>query len=312
MAQECREFSEQVERGCYSTQTLSTLEMYEKRLGGEFSTQHFQAQKVKACSVGSGASGLLKVWNAAWVECQEARLWLEETRRQKQQEVDKNQLQQITDKNPPVKDGGLDSRERSESGVDQVAVTDQPAFPEKFKENHTSGLKTQQKNDANGRENKAPRVLISSESTAPNKEIRPVFSQNGDCPAETACRPREHQSAADLRGAVCDDFHSHKGLGRSLSEGSFVRLNLMKLSGLLPLNIRHKYCQGRTQPLEWNQQLFISHNENIKSGRLNWESRGDSDEAEVEALAASTQSLKDLRTQEALLTAAENNSSSVL
>ncbi|KAJ4926698.1 hypothetical protein JOQ06_014446, partial [Pogonophryne albipinna] len=62
---------------------------------------HFleQAVKAKACAVGSGASGLMKVWNAALVQCQELRQRLEE-RQKKENGIDKNQIQQTTAANP--------------------------------------------------------------------------------------------------------------------------------------------------------------------------------------------------------------------
>ncbi|KAG7229718.1 hypothetical protein INR49_012514 [Caranx melampygus] len=103
-------FCHKVEQGCYSAQTLSTLQMYEERLGGEFSTPHFQALKVKACAVGSGVSGVMKVWNATWVQCQEVRQRLEEM--QKKKAVDKNQIQQATAAKSQGEGGGMKKKER--------------------------------------------------------------------------------------------------------------------------------------------------------------------------------------------------------
>nr|CBN80926.1 Puratrophin-1 [Dicentrarchus labrax] len=106
LAKECSHFLEKVEQGCYSAQTLSTLQMYEERLGGEFSTPHFQALKAKACTVGKGAL----MWNATWVQCQEVRQRLEEM--QKKKGVDKNQIQQSTAANPQGEDGGMEKEKR--------------------------------------------------------------------------------------------------------------------------------------------------------------------------------------------------------
>ncbi|AWP03134.1 pleckstrin -likey domain containing family G (with RhoGef domain) member 4 [Scophthalmus maximus] len=203
LAKECSHFLEQVEPGCYSAQTLNTLQMYEKRLGGEFSTVHFQALKVKACGVGSGASGVIEVWNATWVQCQEVRQRLEET--QKKTGVDKHQIQQTTAANSQMENGGTEKE-----GEDE----------------------------------------------------RPL----------TKRRPREHHSEADLRitecTEVCDDFPLHKGLGRSLSEGSYVSAHLTSISGFSPLDVRHKHCQSRLQPLEKNLQPFqnlpISHDGSLQ------------------------------------------------
>uniref|UniRef100_A0A8C4DZ83 Quattro n=1 Tax=Dicentrarchus labrax TaxID=13489 RepID=A0A8C4DZ83_DICLA len=205
LAKECSHFLEKVEQGCYSAQTLSTLQMYEERLGGEFSTPHFQALKAKACTVGKGAL----MWNATWVQCQEVRQRLEEI---------------------------------------------------------------------------------------------------------------GHHSEADLRSTDLveggNGFPLHRPLGRSLSEGSYVSPHLTSISGFSPLNVRHKHCQSKTHPLEQNlqpvQNLPISHNESLWSGNLSCESKGDSNEEEAEGCTVSTQTPKDLKTPETLLTPAENNSSNVL
>ncbi|XP_060926172.1 quattro [Limanda limanda] len=189
-------FCFQVEQGCYSAQTLSTRQMYERRLGGEFSTLHFQALKAKACAVGSG---VLKVWNASCVQCQEVRKRLEEM--QKKKGADKKQTQQTTAAASQMEPGGTEM----------------------------DGKKTK-------------------------------------------LRPREHRSQVDLRSwesaEVCHDSPPHKGLGRSLSDGSCVSSPLMSISGFSPLNVRHKHCQGRTQPLRQNLQPFqklpISHNESLQ------------------------------------------------
>ncbi|XP_075952517.1 quattro [Anarhichas minor] len=124
LAKECSHFLEQVEQGCYPAQTLRTLQMYEERLGGEFSTPHFQALKAKACAVGSGASGVMRVWNAAWVQCQEVGQRLKEMQK-KEKGVDK--IQQITAANPQGEDGGMEEEEkRSEVGEDACSLTQQP------------------------------------------------------------------------------------------------------------------------------------------------------------------------------------------
>ncbi|XP_059184640.1 pleckstrin homology domain-containing family G member 4B-like [Centropristis striata] len=329
LAKECSHFLEQVEQGCYSAQTLNTLQMHEERLGGEFSTQHFQALKAKACAVGSGASGLLKVWNAAWVQCQEVRQRLQEKMQKKEQSVDKNQIQQTTAAKPPGEDGGKEKEERereekrSEVGEDESSLTLQPTSQKEvvnitesegesataacFNNHLKPGLKVGEKEESQAEK--------SPEAAGQNEKMTLFSTQNIDCHPDTKQRPREHHSEADLRSTNSveggDDFPLHQPLGRSLSEGSCVRSYLTNISGFPPLNVRHKHCQSKTQPLEQNLQLVqhlpISHNDS-----LSCEPKRDSDEEEGGGCTISTQSPEDLGTPETLLTTAENNGSNVL
>uniref|UniRef100_A0A8D3E4N2 Quattro n=1 Tax=Scophthalmus maximus TaxID=52904 RepID=A0A8D3E4N2_SCOMX len=322
LAKECSHFLEQVEPGCYSAQTLNTLQMYEKRLGGEFSTVHFQALKVKACGVGSGASGVIEVWNATWVQCQEVRQRLEET--QKKTGVDKHQIQQTTAANSQMENGGTEKE-----GEDERPLTKQPTSPKedvKISENarestNSACLSHHLKPDMKGDERGEPRAQRSPDATVDNEKMSPLnVPQNIDHHPETRRRPREHHSEADLRitecTEVCDDFPLHKGLGRSLSEGSYVSAHLTSISGFSPLDVRHKHCQSRLQPLEKNLQPFqnlpISHDGSLQSGNLSCKSLRDSNEVDRGGCTVSTHSPKELRTPETLLTPTENNGSSVL
>ncbi|XP_035008070.1 uncharacterized protein KIAA1755 [Hippoglossus stenolepis] len=314
LAKECSHFLEQVEQGCYSAKTLSTLQMYERRLGGEFSTLHFQALKAKACAVGSGASGVLKVWNASCVLCQQVRKHLEEM--QKKKGADKKQNQQTTAAASQVEHGGTEMDEkRSEVGEDERPLTMQPTSP---KEVVNISENERESTSAAFSEHHSKPDLKESEkgpdATVKNKKMTPVFPHKSDNHPETKWRPREHRSQVDLRSwestEVCHDSPPHKGLGRSLSDGSCVSSPLMSISGFSPLNVRHKHCQGRTQPLR--QNLPISHNGSLQSGNLSCKSIRDSHEVEGEGCTASTQSPEDSTTPETLLTPTENNGSSVL
>lgn len=260
------------------------------------------------------------MWNAAWVQCQEVRQRLEEM--QKKKGVDKNQIQQTTAANPQGEDGGLEKKEKW--GEDECSLPQQP---------------TSQKDIANISENKVesttaacfnhhlkPDLKVESqvqklpEVPVKSEQNTPVFLQNGNCHPEIKQRPKEHHSEVDLRSADSieggDDFPLHQPLGRSLSEGSCVSSRLTSISSFSPLNVRHKHCQSGTQPLEQNlhpvQNLPISHNESLRSGKLSCESKSDSNEEESERCTASTQGPKDLRTPETLLTPTENNGSNVL
>ncbi|XP_076610515.1 quattro isoform X1 [Chaetodon auriga] len=328
LAKECSHILEKVEQGCYSASTLSTLQMYEERLGGEFSTLHFQALKAKACAVGSGASGVMRVWNAAWGQCQEVRQHLEEMQKKKKG-IDKSQIQQITAAKPQGEDGGMEKKEkRSEVGEGECFLTQQlTSQKEAVKLSESEGESTTAacfnhhlKPDMKRSEKEELQAQKLPEAPLKNEKTTPVFSQNGNYHPEGKWRPREHHSEADLRSAESveggHDFPSHQPLGRSLSEGSSVSSNLMSTSNFSSLNIRNKHCQSRTQPPGQNlqpvQNLPISHNECLQSGNLSCETKRDSNEEEGEGGTTSTQSPRDLRSPETLLTTTDNNGSNVL
>lgn len=326
LAKECSHILEKVEPGCYSAQTLSTLQMYEERLGGEFSTLHFQALKAKACAVGSGASGVMRVWNAAWTQCQKVRQALEEMHKKKG--VDKNQIQQTTAANPQGEAGGTEKQEqRSEVGGDECSLTQlQTSQKEVVSISESEGESTgalcfnhHLKSDVKGSEKGESQVHKLPEAPVKNDKVTAVFPQNGVCHPDTKWRPREHHSEADLRSAdieLGEDFPLHQPLCRSLSEGSHQGSHLTCIPGFSPLNVRHKHCQSRTQPLEQNlqpvQNLPVSHNESLRSGNLSCDSKTNGNEEEGEGCTANTQSPKDLSTPETLLTATENNGCNVL
>ncbi|XP_072238645.1 quattro isoform X2 [Leuresthes tenuis] len=323
VAKECLILSEQVEKGCNSAQTLSTLQMYEERLGSEFSSMHFQSLRAKACAVGSGASGMMTVWNAAWVQSQEVRQRLEKM--QKKKGIDKNQIQQTTTVNPPKEHGeiGRDGK-RSELEEAESSLILQPvSITEVVNTAKSNGQSTDVscfrhdlKNESKGNKNQETKVLQVAETPIKYATRTPVFPQIEDCNPENKRRLKEHHSEADLRSASCTkeggDFPLHQTLGRSLSEGSCVT----STSGLSPLNISHKHCHSRTQSLDQNlqpiQNLHISSNKSLWQRNLSCESKNDNNKEEGERCAVSTQRPKNVGTQETLLTATENNGNTFL
>ncbi|XP_044205807.1 quattro [Thunnus albacares] len=329
MAKECSHFLEQVELGCYSAQAhLSTLQMYEERLGGEFSTSRFQTLKVKACALRSGASGVISVWNAAWVQCQEVRQRIEGM--QKNECLDKSQNQQTTVATTQGKAGGMEKKEdRREVGDAECSLTQQPishkevvTVSESTSESTTVACFNHHlKLDLKGNEKGESKVLQLPEAPVKIGKITPTFPQKSH--PETKLRPREHHSEADLRSRDSveggNDFPSHQPLGRSLSEGSHVTSHLTFASDFSPLNERHKHCQSRTQPLKQNLQSIqnwpTSNDESLHSGHLSCKSKRDSNEEEGgsnKGCTVSTQNPKDLRTPETLLSSTENNGINVL
>ncbi|KAM9860037.1 quattro [Aulostomus maculatus] len=302
LAKECSHFLEQVEQGCDLAQArLSTLQMYEERLGGEFSTLHFHALKSKACNVNSGASGVMRVWNAAWVQCQEARNRLEEMR-MKSIGVDKSRNKSATAAITQGGAGGMEKKERLEMGgaecsLQPTSQNEAAVTTESTSECTTAGVSNHPLN---------PIFKGKVESKPKNVKTTPLT----ECHSAAKLRLREHHSEADLRRERADDFPWHQPLGRSLSEGSCVSSHLTFASGFSALNARQKHCQSSVKPLELNlklvQNLPTSHNESLHTGHLSCKSRGDSNEeggCPTKGCTVSTQSL---------LTPTENNGSNVL
>lgn len=207
--------------------------MYEERLGGEFSTLNFQAVKAKACAVGSGAAGAMKVWNAAWVQCQQLRQHLDKMQKTFS---DKELIHQTTAAHPQPEDGGVEKKGKATEAQQQNWHREHVKICEHKGGESTIGTSLHQylQPDLSG--------------NAPHATVKyAVFSQiNG--------RPREHHSEADLRtvdpAGEDGGFPARQHLGRSLSEGSHAGFQLP--SSFLPLNVRNKHCQSRTQPLQLN------------------------------------------------------------
>lgn len=226
--------------------------MFEEKLGGEFSTLNFQAVKAKACAVGSGAGGAMKAWNAAWVQCQQLRQHLHKMKA----------IQQITAAHPQPEDGGVEKAEEGSEGRQLNCQKDNVKLCE-----HEGGESTI--------------------TTSLHQCLKPALT--GNLPHATvqyaafphnSRRPREHHSEADL--STVDPAEGDGGcparqhLGRSLSEGSQAGCQLP--SSFIPLNVRNKHCQSRTQPLQRNlhpvHKLPGCHNDSCGSGHLRSKSEG--------------------------------------
>ncbi|KAK1901277.1 Puratrophin-1 [Dissostichus eleginoides] len=191
---------------------------------------HFleQAVKAKACAVGSGASGLMKVWNAALVQCQEVRQRLEE-RQKKENGVDKNQIQQTTAANPQEVYGGVEKEEkRSELGEDECSLRPQPTF---------------QKEVVNISKSEGD----STTAACLNHDLKQ------DLKYETKHMSRAHHSEEDLRRTDSinegEDLPLHQPLGRSLSEGSCTVQNL-PISHNESLRSGNLSCESKTDSNE--------------------------------------------------------------
>ncbi|KAM9759771.1 quattro isoform 1-T1 [Menidia menidia] len=309
LAQECCILLEQVEKGCNSAQTLSTLQIYEERLGGEFSTLHFQALRAKACGVGSGASGMMRVWNAAWIQSQKVRQRLEKMQMKKR--VDKNQIQQTTTANPPEDRAEMwGEGKRNELGIAEssmnlqsVSITE-VVTPSKNKGESTSELcsRLDLKNECKGNKNQ--------------NSIEMQVSKIEDCNVDNKWKFREHHSEADLRSSSSategQELPVHQTLARSLSEGSCPT----SISGFSPLIISHEHCCSEIQPLDQDlqaiQNLSISCREGLWQKHLSCEAKTDNDKEEGERCAFTNQRPEHLEAQNISLTPTDNNGNSFL
>lgn len=295
--------------------------MYEERLSGEFSPQHFQVLKAQACAMGSQASGVMRVWNAAWVQRQEMRQHLEKMQKKKKG-LDKNKVLQTTSNSEG--EGMEKKEERSEVGNLQCSLTSQQDSQKDIVNisesdgksttapcvNHylKPHMERTKKGDAQAQK--------LTETTIRNEEITSAFPQNCECDPESESRSRGHHSEADLRSTDSSegggDLPLHQPLGRSLSEGSRLSSRLTSISWFFPLNVRNKHCQSRMQLLEQSGQPdhdpSISHIQNLLSERR----KSESNEEQGEGCTASIQSSQDLGTPVTLLTATQSNGSNVL
>ncbi|XP_061583723.1 uncharacterized protein KIAA1755-like isoform X2 [Cololabis saira] len=320
LAKECSQFSEQVEEGSWSAHTLSTLQMYKERLGGEFSTHHFEALRAEACAVGSAGPGIMKVWNAAWVQSQEVRQCLEEMQKKKKKKgVDKSQIQQTAAANPPGEHGEMEREgKRNELGEAVSALTQQPvSLTESVSPAEITGESSKGasfKDNFKGGNSQGLKEMESPEKFVKNPTRTPLSAQICDHNPENKWRPREHCSEADLRNASstteAKDFPPHQSLGRSLSDNSCVKSSACASA----LNISHKHHHSWSlgQNLQPLQNLLVPQNERTCQQNTSSQPDRGCNKGECDGRALSAQNPEDSKTQQTLITATESNGSSDL
>lgn len=291
--------------------------MYKERLGDEFSTQKFEALRAEACTVGSEAPGIMKVWNAAWVQSQEVSQWLEEMQKKKRG-VDKSQIQQTTAANPPGEHGGIEREvKRSEVGevvsslaLQSVCSAEAVSATENTGESTAAACKDSFNTDIKGSKKQDSNMLQFPETSVTSATGNPISPQIHDFYRENKWRPREHHSEADLRSASSakdtKSFPVRQTLGRSLSEGSCVK----STSSFSALNTSRKHCHSRSldQNLQPIQKLHILH----RPQNLSCQSGRNSNKGERDGCTVFAQSPEDSKTPETLTTPTENNGSNIL
>ncbi|XP_061544589.1 quattro isoform X1 [Phycodurus eques] len=311
-AKECSNFLEQVELGCYLPQaTLSTLQLYEERLGDEFSTRHFQALKSKACSLRSGSLGAMSMWNAAWVHCQEVRQRLEKTQKKKVCR-DKKQNQQTTALNTHGETGGMEIK--PEMREDEWSLTQQPTCQKDVVHIPKSEHATAASSLLKGNEEREPQALKLQRLR--NGETR-TGPQIVHFHPDIKWKSRGHHSDVDLsRTALVQGdanpkvmlIPRYQVLGRSMSEGSCITTHMPFSIGVSPFNVRQPLCQRNKQLLEQNseplQNLSAPHIES-----LSFKSRDGNEECPTKEHTTSTQISED---RKEIFISKENNGSNVL
>ncbi|XP_015814953.3 quattro isoform X1 [Nothobranchius furzeri] len=320
--EECSRFLEQVEDGCLSVQTLTTIQMYEEKLDREFSPRCFQALKAKARAMGAGASGMMRMWNVAWNQSQGVKQRFEEMQ-EKKKSIDKKQIQPTTAATPLGEHSGSEREgERNEPGEAESSLIVQSVSPKETDNSagdskermHGACSELKFETTIKGKEKEVPKAHPSPETKPKNETGTLIVPEQDDWRPECKHRPREHHSEADLSSSVKEGegFPSHQHLGRSLSDGSCVR----RFSGCSPLSTSHKHCHSKKHSLDQNlpptKILHMYRNESLWPGNLNCESKQDGDEVEGEGCVAPTQRSKELRSSKSLLIPTENNGGNVL
>ncbi|XP_061074609.1 pleckstrin homology domain-containing family G member 4B-like isoform X2 [Conger conger] len=207
LAKECRQYMDQAQPGCYSAKThQSALKRFQERFG-EFSAEHFNDAKARASACSRG----VRVWNVAWLRCQEVREQLEERLR----EADRAQRPVVGMAEPRCQvkaDRSLsepspaDVRRAAESagaglpGGRRVSEGDSAGVTCFQFTPRGSGAKTTEDSELPASELPKPRAEEESGLTAEEREGDAGFGE--DDPA---------------KGVAC-----HQALGRSLSEGSSI------------------------------------------------------------------------------------------
>ncbi|KAG7478354.1 hypothetical protein MATL_G00079590 [Megalops atlanticus] len=227
-AKDCRQYLEKAQPGCYSAKSnLSALKRYQERFG-EFSAERFQDVKAQACAL-QGSRGM-RVWNIAWLKCQEARQQLEE----RLQDFDKTQRPAALKADPSCQVKGVNEFSTPARGTTPSSSSSSSAKARESQERTTTALEEsrafQSKESSNatvtcfninfkpdGKPRKGRDAAADSSG-----DVR-TQAKKGDAPAKTGDGERGGEADLTQAGpAGCERPPSHQALGRSLSEGSGV------------------------------------------------------------------------------------------
>lgn len=294
---------------------------------------------MKAKAYSARGSGGMRLWNAAWIQCQEVSQQLGERLQQRGEAADKDQ-QQPTAGGAQVKSRVLETgKEREEEKEEKVGAPCSlaPASTSPTGVANNSGRASQdqmESRDSNTRDSAhitcfnlpfkadtkggkgAKEVSQSPKSPGKEGKLMPVVPQDG------GGGPGRRHSEADLKRGdpigKCEAFPwKHSALGRSLSEGSCMSSLLSSECGSSPLSARHSHSRHLVVALQSPQKPYdISRNGSFCSGHTCCKSNGDREGGDP--IQVSSVSLTDPsgdETQESTLlanTQAEENGSNVL
>ncbi|XP_036387697.1 pleckstrin homology domain-containing family G member 4B-like [Megalops cyprinoides] len=226
-AKDCRQYLEKAQPGCYSAKSnLSALKRYQERFG-EFSAERFQDVKAQACAL-QGSRGM-RVWNVAWLKCQEARQQLEE----RLQDFDKTQRPAALIADPscqvkgdnefstPARGTTLSSSSSSAKARESQEKTSTALEESRAFSSRESSIPTVTCFNINFKPDGRPRKGTDAAADS-SGEIR-TQDKKGDALAKTGGGERGGEADLTQAGAAgCERPPSHQALGRSLSEGSAV------------------------------------------------------------------------------------------
>lgn len=198
---------------------------------------------MKACALGSKSSAAMRVWNAAWLQCQEVRQHLEKMQR-KGKSADKIQSRRSSAASPQEvgeTEGGGSKRGDGESlpTFQLTSEKEQVKQPETEEAGAVNGANCVTA-DLKGVEEED--LSVQDALLAPQGAEKTMLEDGGHPSgfARSRGRLREHRSDADLSRADLAEGNAdfpRQPLGRSLSEGSHGNFPLT------PLNVRNKHCQ---------------------------------------------------------------------
>ncbi|MFT7812757.1 pleckstrin homology domain-containing family G member 4B-like isoform X1 [Arapaima gigas] len=228
LAKDCRLYLQQVQPSSrLPKHGAVALKKYHK-LFGEFSVERFQEVKAQACAL-KGSRGM-RLWNVAWLQCQEIRQQLEEKLHES-----------VKARQPTDVPAGLEPKWRSTSSAPSACAV--ISLPEAALSDidRNSAEPTGVSKTAGGRTEPAATVHDAAGAGEVNTTIG--VEHTAKCGAETPSRP------TDPTGYEC--FPWRQGLGRSLSEGSRRR-------GIFNDLQSHGHSQPSCQILQAAQHFQVS------------------------------------------------------
>ncbi|XP_023664544.2 pleckstrin homology domain-containing family G member 4B isoform X2 [Paramormyrops kingsleyae] len=214
VSKDCAEYLEQIKPSCcLAKNSLGTLKKYQERFD-EFSVERFQDVKTQACAL-KGSRGM-KVWNVAWLRCQEVRKQLEEKLQDPvkvQRPVDISRGDGVNEESAlSVPLANLNPSLTKPLGVPTYIDYGANAV---LSCNATLKLDNEARTEPKTRaanKNATGECIITKEERNHTKSLK-------ECSAKCAVE----MNVPSIDSLSCQWFAWHRNLGRSLSEGSTAR-----------------------------------------------------------------------------------------